>query len=391
MTVTRVRPAIVVWLLAMLVIVVSGWILLPFPRRPTGWEEILWTISFGAGFATVGAILVDRRPQEPVSRITLAIGLMVVGAVGLRAAAVALDARPGDLPPAVALVANGAQALQTLAFMTAGGFLLVRFPSGSDGGRLTRIVDLVYALLVAGIVIDLFAPGPIDISWVRDANNPIAIGFLDLELFSMLANLALGGYALSLGVAVVVIVRRYRRSEPVPRAQIRWVAAASLLPVVLLPFLFVVDWMWTPWFLSTALLPIAIGIAILRYRLYDIDRIIGRTLAYAIVTTLLAALFVGSNLLLQAIVADALDDSTLAVAASTLLVAALFQPIRRRVQRPIDRRFNRAGADAQRVVEALSTTVRDEVDLGRLRAAVTGTAVEAVHPAGAGLWLRRSA
>ena len=102
MTVSRVRPALVVWLVALITLLLSGWILLPFPRRPPGWEEILWAIGFGAGFATVGAILVDRRPREPVSRVTLGLGLIAVGSVGLRAAAVWLEAQPGDVPPAQA-------------------------------------------------------------------------------------------------------------------------------------------------------------------------------------------------------------------------------------------------------------------------------------------------
>src|SRR3954452_2408741 len=125
MTAFRLRPALVVWLIAMLVIVLSGWVLLPFPRRPTGWEEIVWAIGFGAGFTTVGALLVDRRPREPVSRITFAIGLMVVAAVGMRALAVALESLPGDTPSLAAVAAIGSQTLTTLAFLTAGGFLLV--------------------------------------------------------------------------------------------------------------------------------------------------------------------------------------------------------------------------------------------------------------------------
>src|SRR5690242_20022143 len=125
MTVSRPRPALVVWLLALVALVVSGWILLPFPRRPTGWEEIAWAIGFGAGFTTVGAILVDRRPREAVSRITLAIGLMVVTAIFLRAVSVGLDARPGEIPLAGALAAVAAQAIQTIAFLAAGAFLLV--------------------------------------------------------------------------------------------------------------------------------------------------------------------------------------------------------------------------------------------------------------------------
>ena len=192
--------------------------------------------------------------------------------------------------------------------------------------------------------------------------------------------MALLAYAVGLGLAIAVIVRRYRRSGQLVRTQIRWVAAASVVPVILFPLLFV-DWMWSLWFLSTALLPIAIGIAILRYRLYDIDRIIGRTLSYAIVTASLAAVFVGSNLVLQAAIAGATGGSTLAVAGSTLLVAALFQPVRRRVQDPIDRRFNRAHLDAERVVRSFAGRARDEVDLGRLREAVVGVVVDAVRPA----------
>ena len=107
MTPSRIRPAFVVWVVAMLVIVLSGWILLPFPRRPTGWEEIVWVFGFGVGFTSVGALLVDRRPSEAVSRITLGIGLMVVTAVGLRAFAVWLEAQPGDLPPIAGVAAGG--------------------------------------------------------------------------------------------------------------------------------------------------------------------------------------------------------------------------------------------------------------------------------------------
>jgi hypothetical protein len=139
------------------------------------------------------------------------------------------------------------------------------------------------------------------------------------------------------------------------------------------------------------LIPIAIGIAILRYRLYEIDRIVSRTLSYALVTALLAGVFVATNLALQAVLVNATGGSTVTIAASTLVVAALFQPVRRAIQRPIDRRFNRAGVDAQRVVDALASTVRDEVDLERLRGSVVATASEAVHPVGAALWLRRSA
>ncbi len=145
---------------------------------------------------------------------------------------------------------------------------------------------------------------------------------------------------------------------------------------------------WIAASLSLGLVPVAIIIAILRYRLYEIDRIVSRTLSYALMTALLAAVFVGTNLGLQAIVSNATGGSTLAVAASTLVVAALFQPVRRRIQAQVDRRFNRARTDADRVVAAFAALTRDEVDLGELRRSIHATASEAVHPAGAALWLR---
>jgi len=388
MTASRVRPAFVTWLLAVLLIVLSGWILLPFPRRPTGWEEVVWTIAFSLGFTSVGAILVDRRPREPVSRITLAIGLTVVASVGLRAFAVALDARPGDLPVAGALAALASQELQTLAFLAAGGFLLVRFPNGRQGDRLTVIVDALVALIAAGVLLQSLVPGRIDLAWLSAAENPIGVALLDQALFDSLGGLVLAAYAASLGLALVVIVRRYRRSDPVTRAQIRWVVAAGAVPVLLVPLVLVADWVWTLWFLSTTLLPVAIGIAILRYRLYAIDRIIGRTLAYAIVTAVLAGLFVVTNISLQSVVASAIGGGTLAVAVSTLVVAALFQPIRRRVQAPIDRRFNRAHVNAERLVGSFALRVGDEVDLPRLRSVTLATVTETLGPRSADVWLR---
>ena len=133
--------------------------------------------------------------------------------------------------------------------------------------------------------------------------------------------------------------------------------------------------------ISLGLIPVAIGIAVLRYRLFEIDRLVGRTVSYALVTALLATAFLATNLVLQAMLADATGSSTLITAMSTLVVAALFQPLRHRVQAPVDRRFNRARVDGDRVVGAFSTEVRDEVDLDRLRQVTTTAAERAVAPA----------
>jgi len=190
---------------------------------------------------------------------------------------------------------------------------------------------------------------------------------------------------------VLEVASRYRRADAIVRAQIRWVAAAGAVPTILIPFILVADWLWSLWFLSSMLLPIAIGVALLRYRLFDIDRIIGRTIAYAIVTAILAAVFVTVNLVLVSQLADATRSNTLVVAASTLLVAALFQPIRRRVQAPVDRQFNRARVDAEATAAAFADRMRDEVEIDAVAGDLERTIDLTVKPSSQGLWLRGNA
>jgi hypothetical protein len=147
---------------------------------------------------------------------------------------------------------------------------------------------------------------------------------------------------------------------------------------------------WYLVMLGITALPVAAALAVLRYRLYEIDRIISRTIGYGIVTATLAVVFVGVVLGLQALLAQFTGGNTVAVAASTLVVAALFQPLRRRIQRVVDRRFDRARYDAQRIVDTFATQLRDEVDLDRLRVALVATADDAMRPAGAAVWLRQT-
>jgi hypothetical protein len=388
MTLSRIRPAFVVWVLAMLVLVLSGWILLPFPRRPTGWEQIVWALGSGVGFTTVGALLVDRRPRESVSRITFGVGLMVVAAIGLRASAVWLEAQPGDVPPVVGVAAVLSQALTTLAFLAAGGFLLVRFPDGRHRDALSAAVDVLVVLISGAVLVQLFAPGPIDVDWISTMDNPIGIEALGPVVEPWFGAAGLVLYATSLVLAVLEVISRYRRADPVVRAQIRWVAAAGAVPLALVPFIIAAEWLWSLWFVSTMLLPLAIGVALLRYRLFDIDRIVGRTIAYAIVTAILAGVFVVVNLALVAVFADATRSNTLVVAASTLLVATLFQPIRRRVQVPVDRRFNRARVDAEVTTTAFAERLRDVVEIDAVTIALRRTIDDSVTPSTQGIWLR---
>jgi hypothetical protein len=135
------------------------------------------------------------------------------------------------------------------------------------------------------------------------------------------------------------------------------------------------------------LVPVAIGIAILRYRLYEIDRLVSRTIGWAIVTGLLIAVFAGLVVGLGAILPVG-SENTLVVAVATLVAFALFQPLRRRVQRVVDRRFDRAGYDGERTAAAFAERLRSEVDLGSLRSDLLATAAGAVRPGDASIWLR---
>ncbi len=202
-------------------------------------------------------------------------------------------------------------------------------------------------------------------------------------------------YGLSYLVTAVGLVNRYRLGGSIVRAQIRWFAAA--IAASLLLFLATVlssgneainSVAWSTWILSLFLPPIAIAIAILRYHLYDIDRIISNAIGYGVVTIVLFTIFAAVNLALVSQMSPLVNDEGVAVAASTLLVAALFNPLRRRVQAAVDRRFHRARYDADRMVADFSGRLRDEVEIGRLRLDILDTVDRSVEPTSAALWLR---
>jgi hypothetical protein len=219
------------------------------------------------------------------------------------------------------------------------------------------------------------------------AGPPDAMGVL-LGLITLLVPL----------LAVASLVIRYRRVAGIERAQLKWFAAVVIsLPAFLASTALyqatgaagvVGNVAGAVAYLGFALLPVAIGIAVLRYRLYEIDRLISRTIAYGLLTVILGALFVAVILVLQALIAPLTGSNELAVAGSTLLVAALFQPIRRRVQQLVDRRFNRSRYDAERTVAEFASRLRDEVDLEQLRAEILATVDAALEPTTSSLWLR---
>jgi hypothetical protein len=214
--------------------------------------------------------------------------------------------------------------------------------------------------------------------------------------FSQAMSLGAVGFA---PFAVIGVASRYRATDQVERQQLKWFLLASLVSILgvfaaaggavlskeppgeagLAVFGF-----------AGALVPVAIGVAILRHHLYDIDRLLSRTLAYAVITGALGAVFVGLILLLTAVLARFTQGQTIAVASSTLVVFALFQPMRRRVQRAVDRRFDREHYDASLTIDSLAGRLRADLDLATVSQEIARTADAAVRPASVAVWLRES-
>jgi hypothetical protein len=360
--------------------------------------DVWLTVGATIAFTTVGGLIEVRRPGQVVGRICLTIGcLLIVEGLALLAAA-ALDARPGRVPPLGVILAMMGSSMLPLLLLAGGPLLVSRFPDGRERGRLAGLLDGMLILSGALFHTVLFKPGPIMIGTIERVDNPlglVGIPFLSDPEGSPIGLLA---YGVTIALATIGLIRRYLRSQPVVRAQIRWLGASIALSLGLLMLMLVTtsikalagfgDFAWTAWFLSLLLPPIAIGVAILRYRLYDIDRIVSNTIGYGFVTVVLFGLFVVVNLALVSQVSPLVNNEGVAVAGSTLLVAALFNPLRTRVQRAIDRRFHRAHYDSERMVSEFAARLREELDLPTLATDLASTTARAVQPTSAGLWLR---
>jgi hypothetical protein len=340
---------------------------------------------------TIGAVLASRRPRHPVGWLLMGLGLSLLAAgVATGYATYGLLARPGALPGA-AFVAIYPNAVAVYLTATSLAFILLLTPTGvPPAGRSWRWwARLTVAALVVGVVTGM--PAPMGEPF-ESVTNPLRIPALDVPLGVLeSASFTVTGLAILAGAWSLVL--RFRRARGVERLQLRWLAlaaalvAADLLVLVLLLVAGVRDPILLGWATAVcvALLPLATGAAILRYRLYDLDRIISRTVAYGLLTVLLgggyAVVVLGFGELLG-------QESSLVVAGATLAVAALFQPVRRRVQQAVDRRFNRRRYDASRTIMAFSARLRDEIDLDTLSAEVLAVVEETMQPTAASLWLR---
>ncbi|HEX5014846.1 MAG TPA: hypothetical protein VFV72_11890 [Candidatus Limnocylindrales bacterium] len=362
--------------------------------------DYLFTLVAVAVSCGVGAFLIDRRPRNTVGWLVLAIGVTnLATTTNVELDLVALKAGTAPWPQFLSVWVGSWAGGMNFVCYAAVAFV---FPSGSLVQRHCRRIRL--ALSSAAIVVFLPALSP----WLSVEG---ADGVTEVRVPNLLspfgADVTVGDpgilpvlvtlYPMLVLVAGVIdLLRRYRRAVGIERLQIRWLLTAVAFVVIAVAyglFVFVVIGpeagyvAWLPALLAYPTVALAIGVAVLRYRLYDIDRLISRTLSWALVTGLVVAMFAALVIGLQTVLIDVTEAGTLAVAVSTLVVAALFQPLRARIQRAIDRRFDRARYDGQRTAAAFADRLRTSVDLDALASDLTATADVAVRPTTTSLWL----
>jgi hypothetical protein len=382
-----------VWALTMLGLAAAAW--LTQLQHQAGSPETAWLLQpasipllvAAVSAATVGALVASRRPSHPVGWLLLGLGLLVVGNLVVSGyVSYGLLARPGALP-AAAYLAGVSNSIQVL-WVTCVSFILLLTPSGSLPSprwrwwaRVAVAAPLLLVLLAAVDPQPLLPEHP-------EVGNPLAV--------AVPAGLLVAAVAAVIVLATLVaaagsLVLRFRRAKGVERQQLRWLAVGAALAALALLAAVAAGAMENEGVVlgavgtCVALLPLATGAAILRYRLYDLDRIISRTLAYGLLTVLLGLGYAGVVLGLGRLLPQ---GSSLAVAAATLAVAALFQPARRRIQQTVDRRFNRRRYDAARTIEQFSSRLHQQIDLSTLTAELLAVTDRTVEPTMVSLWLR---
>ena len=362
-------------------------------------------------YPLVGAVIASRRPRHPIGWLLLVGGLMLaVDTLAGSYSLLALAGAPAD-PSVVGLLAAGMRNWTFTVFSVCALILVpLLFPEGRLPSSRWRVIPwLAVALLALEVtrraLADRFvrtldvgaASEPVTI---YDVANPVGVagGLVDGTSGQVIEVIGVGGFFVLIAAVVLSVVARFRRSSGVRRQQLKGFVFAVLLWVAALLVLLVVEVLLdvdppaalnVVWIIPVALIPASIGLAILRHRLYDIDRIISRTVAYGLVVAVLGAVYVAGVVGLGAAVAGMTGEEggDLVVAASVLAVVALFGPVRSRVQQAVDRRFNRSGYEARLAVDAFTNGLRDEVDLEAIRGGVATTAAVAVQPVCVSVWL----
>jgi hypothetical protein len=354
-------------------------------------------------FPLVGAVITRHKPRNPIGWLLLAVGLgwALLSASGSYGD-YGFKLHPGSLP-ATAMVASLGQWVWAPPVAITGVFLLLVYPDGHLLSRRWRWVAYLCGFsVVMCVIIGVLNPGPMKDAGFPGHDNPFGVQALKpiFDLFGLVVLLI----PLSIIAAVVSMVLRFRRAGSVERLQIKWLAVAGGLSGLLYSTSLIMSALLVPrghpdptwlsvlmdiWFLSLSLIPVAIGIAVLRYKLFEIDVIIRRTLIYGALVAALAVTYLAGVVLIGALLRGLTGSSgTLAITVSTLIVAVGFQPLRGVIQRAVDRRFYRSGYDAQVAIDDFSERLREQIDLDalcrELQAVVTGT----VQPVHASVWLR---
>jgi hypothetical protein len=378
------------------------------PGNSTTLGTISETVSFVLflAFPVIGALIASRRPQNPIGWICLADGLLWMILAVTDGYSVYGVTKPGSVPFPVAVGTLSNQWLWVPTVGLLGIYLVLLFPDGRLPSRRWRPLAWFSGVMIVLLsVTEGLAPGPLENQ--RGVRNPF--GLEALPWLVDVSYIILPLLPLCIFASAVSMVLRFRRSRGAVRQQIKWVAFVAsfsgLLYLIAMISTLVVQVSSSsvpqfPWWaevlfsvaaLSFAGVPVAIGFAVLKYRLYDIDVIINRTLVYGSLTAMLVALYFGSvatsQTMLRALTGQT-EQPQLAIVVSTLVIAALFNPLRRRIQSFIDRRFYRRKYDARKTLEAFSARLRDETDLQTLNNDLTGVIRETMQPAHVSLWLR---
>lgn len=344
-----------------------------------------------AAFVTlpvVGAMLAIRRPRNAIGWLLLVSGVSVIFGTFAQEyvrRSVILEA---ELPGYRVVDLVGPLSL-ALGFALLPIWIPLLFPDGRLPSRRWRPVAwLAAATMATNAVASFVALDEGDYGQILPSPLALDPAIVDVaNVWVDLSNLFLVGF---IAVAMVSMIARFRRSAGVEREQMKWFLAAIVVVAVAIFAMATTqqEWAYFAFLGATSLVPIAIGIAVMRYRLYDIDRIISRTIGWAIVSGTLVAAFVGLVIGLQAVLASLTAGNTLAVAVSTLVAAALFGPLRALVQRAVDRRFDRTRYDGERLIADFGERLRDEVELATIERDVLATVDAAVRPSRVALGLR---
>lgn len=378
------RAALVVAIVSLILLVV-----MLLSGNPTFDGDTLFNFATMGLFLFLGPLVLWRANGNRVGWVFSGIGLMFLGA-----------AIAGNLAEQGSLVFGAIGGALWLGWIVLIGTLVLWFPTGQVPGRRWLWLQWVgFGLLAVTVLTYVFTEqicidGSDSGGCAVWALNPIGIPGMPNPEFGWLSGPLFAFYPVFMGGAVASLIMRYRKAGTVERLQLKWFlfACASFVAALGTEIALEAAGLTQPPFLvdawisvSILAIPIAATLAILRYRLYDIDRIISRTVSYAIVIATLAAVYAGG---LTALTSLLDSESPLAVAAATLAAAALFNPLRKRVQALVDHRFNRTRYDAERVMAGFTGSLRDEVDPDRVVDGWVSVVSETMHPATAGVWVR---